>query len=211
MNIFVDIETLPPLDWSEEEKRALAYEKVPANYKNPEPIEKWVEANYQDLWEKLARHPLKAHILCVGTIIEDGDRVSERLSWGVKDWADWMYQQIQGAKSWEAIWIGHNISGFDLPRLRLHLARVAPGHPLIAKIPCKAYSRDVVDTKVLAGGTARDIWLSLGELSEFFGLDGKTGHGSEVLGMYLENRQEDIAEYCMQDTRLAREIYRRLG
>lgn len=211
MRIFIDIETLPPLDWSEEERRAWAREKVPANYKKPESIEEWVEANYMDVWSKLALHPLHSHILCVGTIIEDGDSVSARISWGVKDWADWIYKELQGAKSWEAIWIGHNISGFDLPRLRLHLARVAPGHPLIAKIPCKAYSRDVIDTMVLAGGTARDIRLSLGDLAKFFGLGGKAGHGSEVLGMYLENRQEDIAEYCMQDVRLAREIYRGLG
>ncbi len=49
--------------------------------------------------------------------------------------------------------------------------------------------------------------VSLADLAGALGVGEKSGHGSEVLTLWLEGRQSDITDYCLNDVSITRKVY----
>lgn len=109
------------------------------------------------------------------------------------------------------LWIGHNICGFDLRYLwkRFIVNGIKPN----IKIPydAKPWSNDVYDTMFEWAGTGGDK-KSMDFVCKALGIEGKGDmDGSKVYQAWLDGKYDEIAEYCEDDVKKTREIYKRLN
>ena len=213
--LFIDIETLPPLDWDDAKIDAYVRERVPGTFKKPESIAQWCEENRAEVFARAALDWRVSRIACIGVAYDDGMTAREDcFMGGTTDALELQALRslgrfISDCYAYDAPVCGHNILGFDLPRLHIAAARLDSllvGY--LAALSRNARSR-VVDTMHLAFPTRERV--SLADLGEALGIGGKSGHGSEVLGMYVEGRHGDLMRYCLDDVRLTREVYLRLS
>lgn len=213
--LFIDIETLPPLDWDDAKIDAYVRERVPGTFKKPESIAQWCEENRAEVFARAALDWRVSRIACIGVINEHGETVAEDCFMGgttdaqearaLRDLDDFL-ASVDGHAGQVC---GHNVLGFDLPRLHITAARLgSPVASWLAHVSRNARTR-VVDTMHLAFPTRERAGLA--DLGEALGIGGKSGHGSEVLGMYVDGRHGELMRYCLEDVRLTREVYRRLS
>lgn len=211
MNLFIDIETLPALHWTPEERIAHARRKVPANYSKPESIEKWVAENADEEWRKTALDWRYGSILCIGYAIDDGG--VEVISADENTMLDDLRDAIRATGTRDSgylIWIGHNILRFDLRWLMYTALRL--NHPLAALIPFAKWDRRAVDTAALWSGPDPSGPAKLADIAEYLGIGAKGEglDGSKVYDAWLAGEHERIARYCAQDVELTRAVYRRI-
>lgn len=76
MQIIIDIETLPAIGWTYEEKREHARRKAPANHKKPDSIEKWVDENADEEYRRTALDYRHGYIACVCLLPKVGDPIT---------------------------------------------------------------------------------------------------------------------------------------
>lgn len=212
-NLYIDIETLPPLLWPEHERTAYVAAKVPGQYKKPESIAAWCQENYDEQWGRAALDWRVSRIACIGVMWEPDDSDVIRSACflgGPSDEAEHrmlthLSDFLREHKAWAAHIIGHNVLAFDLPRLHITAARL--GHSLAAWVhDINAESRKrVTDTMHIAFPTKERVGLS--DLACALGVGDKTGHGSEVLPLWLAGRFSDITDYCLHDVALTRKVY----
>lgn len=203
-HICIDIETIPgPVPPSMDEIEA------PGNYKDAAKIEAYKIGKQQDAWAKQALDPLACRVVCIGLAVDDGEAISiihederdtiEELSFVVAKIT------AQGSITW----IGHNAAGFDMLILKLRALKYGYRH-LAASINLDRYRGNVEDTMLMAGfGYGK--YAKLDALASFFGLPTKTGHGSEVWGLWQAGEFDRIAEYCRHDVALTRDVWRMLS
>lgn len=212
-NLYLDIETLPPLLWPEHERTAYVAAKVPGQYKKPESIAAWCQENYEEQWGRAALDWRVSRIACIGVMWEPDDSEVIRSACflgGPSDEAEHrmfthLSDFLREHKAWAAHIIGHNVLAFDLPRLHITAARL--GHSLAAWVhDINAESRKrVTDTMHIAFPTKERVGLS--DLACALGVGDKSGHGSEVLPLWLAGRHSDISDYCLNDVALTRKVY----
>jgi DNA polymerase elongation subunit (family B) len=108
--------------------------------------------------------------------------------------------------------VGHNIISFDLPFLykRSVINRVSPSVEL-----CFARYRSRPLFDVMCEWNKWDMrkFISLDALARILGLESsKQGgiDGAHVYDRFCEGCHQEIADYCMRDVRLTREIYYRM-
>ena len=212
-NLYIDIETLPPLLWPEHERTAYVAAKVPGQFKKPESIAAWCQENYEEQWGRAALDWRVSRIACIGVIWEPDDSEVIRSACflgGPSDEAEHrmfthLSDFLREHKAWAAHIIGHNVLAFDLPRLHITAARL--GHSLAAWVhDINAESRKrVTDTMHIAFPTKERVGLS--DLACAIGVGDKTGHGSEVYTMWLAGRQASIVDYCLNDVAITRSVY----
>ncbi len=208
--IYLDIETLPPLDWTDEQIDAYVRERVPGTFKKPESIAQWCEENRQEVFARAALDWRVSKIACICAIYDDGDKLHEFHGLGgvaaydelvlLTTFEHWLSERgAFGAKV-----CGHNVLGFDLPRM--HLAAARQRMSFVSWFAgLYALRGAVVDTMHLAFPTRERV--SLADLSASLGLGGKSGHGSDVLPMWLDGKPGDVLAYCMDDVRLTRDVH----
>lgn len=206
--LFLDIETLPA-EMTRDEIRALATDKVPANYKDPAKIDAWIAENAAKAHAGTALDSMMGRVLMVAWAVDDGPVSSVYLD-DPNDCRP-VLDALAGAVSGTAhtTWIGHNIAGFDLPYLR-HAAFRAR-HPLAREIPDTRYSNRVRDTMAMWAGTdPRPSYVGLSAIARFLGLGEKAGgmDGSQVYPAWLAGRHDEIRAYGEQDVALVRDVYR---
>jgi len=207
--LYIDIETLPAA-WTDEQIDAHAASSVPGNYTKPESIAKWIEEHRVETWLRTALDWRHARICAIGVIVEIGHDVQERIVIMLDEHGE---RKMLGEL--DAIFtqyapdtiVGHNVVGFDLPRL--HIAAARNGVPLLARRLSwyREHRNAVVDTMRLAMGSER---CRLGDLATALGLEGKSGDESQVYELWVEGRQDAIAAYCLQDVEVTRAVYRAL-
>jgi len=206
--LYLDIETLPAA-WTDEQVDAHALASVPGNYTKPESIAKWVEEHRLEQWLRTALDWRYARICCIGVIVEIGHDVQERTVIMLDEHGERkMLGELDAILVQYApdTIVGHNIVGFDLPRLHIAAARTLPS--LARRLSeYRGHRHAVQDTMRLAMGAER---CRLGDLATALGLEGKSGDGSQVYELWVEGRQDAIAAYCLQDVEVTRAVYRAL-
>jgi len=109
------------------------------------------------------------------------------------------------------VWIGHNICGYDLRYLWKRF--IVNGIKPAIKIPfdAKPWASEVYDTMFEWAGTGNDK-KSMDFVCKALGLEGKTGmDGSMVYQAWLDEKYNEIAEYCKHDIEMTRSIYKRIN
>jgi predicted PolB exonuclease-like 3'-5' exonuclease len=206
--IYLDIETLPAA-WTDEQMDAHAAASVPGNYTKPDSIAKWIAENRQDAWLRTALDWRHARICAIGVIVEIGHDVQERTVAMLDEHGERkMLGELDAILEQYApdTIVGHNVIGFDLPRLHIAAARTLPS--LARRLAdYRGHRHAVVDTMRLAMGMER---CRLGDLALALGLEGKSGDGSQVWDLWLAGCRDEIAAYCLQDVEVTRAVYRAL-
>jgi predicted PolB exonuclease-like 3'-5' exonuclease len=206
--LYIDIETLPAA-WEDEQIDAHAAASVPGNYTKPESVAKWIAENRQEAWLRTALDWRHARICAIGVIVEIGHDVQERIVILLDEHGERkMLAELDVIMEQYApdTIVGHNVIGFDLPRLHIAAARTLPS--LARRLSeYRGHRHAVVDTMRLAMGAER---CRLGDLATALGLEGKSGDGSQVYELWVEGRQDAIAAYCLQDVEVTRAVYRAL-
>jgi len=109
--------------------------------------------------------------------------------------------------------VGHNVFDFDLPFLykRSVIQRVRP----TVELPFTRYrSRPVFDTMHQWNKWSPRKFISLNRLAKVLGLESSKGQGIDgrlIYDRFCEGCHQEIADYCMRDVELVREIYYRMS
>jgi DNA polymerase elongation subunit (family B) len=146
------------------------------------------------------------HVVCIGMIFLEDASEHEWCEAGPDEAA--LLQQFWAAVRPEDRIIGHNVLGFDLPYLqaRTVVCQVEPSR----RFDLRRYSTNpVYDTMQVWANWDRQKFPKLETLAAVLGLQGKRGSGDQVAKWFAAKDWARIKEYCMQDVRLTRDIYRR--
>jgi len=232
--LFIDIETIPGqaaavmevLRADAEQDKAAC--KAPANYKDPEKIaaniaeqHAAIDAAMDDKWRKTSFDGAYGQIAVIGFALNDDDPCSLWL----EDWEmpkaerhiltafnDSLSKLIPVNMEPATCVVGHNVSAFDLRFLaqRSIICGVRP-HPVISRAAAaKPWESDrVYDTMIQWAGVGGRIKLD--KLCKALGLPGKGDvDGSKVWDYVRDGRISEIADYCADDVRKTRDVYRRM-
>jgi predicted PolB exonuclease-like 3'-5' exonuclease len=198
-----------PAAWTDEQVDAHAAASVPGNYTKPDSIAKWIAENRQETWLRTALDWRHARICAIGVIVEIGHDVQERtVAMRDEHGERKMLAELDAILEQYApdTIVGHNVIGFDLPRLHIAAARTLPS--LARRLAdYRGHRHAVVDTMRLAMGAER---CRLGDLAIALGLEGKSGDGTQVWALWLAGCRDEIAAYCLQDVEVTRAVYRAL-
>lgn len=211
-HLYIDIETLPCADPAE-----VPTPKAPSNYKDPEKIAAYIEEARASAWRETSLDPLLGRVFCIGTAVDDNpvetlydaDGTQEERLIGELA-ATVAYATENGRYS--LLWIGHNISGFDLRWLWFRAVKY--GHRELARLlPYQRWQQgQIADTlRIAQGSDWSGKGLGLSRLAEFFGMAGKAEglDGSKVYDAWLAGEHDRIRAYCAADVELARSLYDR--
>jgi predicted PolB exonuclease-like 3'-5' exonuclease len=220
MNIFFDIETVPAQDPQVRADIASSI-TAPAQYKKPESIAEWLrenrESEAESAWLKTSFDGGSGQVVCVSWATDDSDartlvvndltRKSEASLLDVL-FSDWT--KLHANSGLRPVLIGHNHVGFDIPFVwkRAMVHGIKP--PLWFPRNPKPWSDSVIDTMHLWDPTQR-AGGSMDRICRLLGIPGKGDvSGADVWPMAQAGRFSEIAEYCGDDVKRTREMYRRM-
>lgn len=201
--IFVDIETLPPAECGHPD----------CNGRDPCPDEEY---------RKLALRAEQGRVLCIGLVVEQNntilhqgvlgrDRCTLRLHCDEAKTLRAFWKQFIGFDTKRDLVVGHNVYDFDLLFLykRSIIHQVKP--PIMLSF-ARYRSQPIFDTM-----REWEKWafnrISLHDLARALSLPSSKRNGldgSKVSESYMKNLHVEIADYCMRDVLLTREIYYRM-
>ncbi len=200
--IFLDIETLPP-------------------DRDDHLIQSKLHQFTDEQYRKLALESEYGRLLCIGLISELDGQIEHRGLYGRdKETLRFHLDEVRILRGfWNLVkdfdihrdlFIGHNILDFDLHFLcqRSIIRNVKPSIEICF---ARYRSRPIYDVMWEFEHWRRHI--SLDELAKILGLESSKQNGadgSKVYDLFVEDRHQDIAEYCLRDVDLTREIYRRM-
>jgi predicted PolB exonuclease-like 3'-5' exonuclease len=197
--LFFDIETI-------KSKKAPSRDeiKVPGNITKPETIEKYINENLQEIWEKTALQSLKAQIICIGYAFDDEP---VQVITGTEEEIIKKFEEVIMEGPF-LDWVGQNILSFDLPFI-YHRAIKYGCKALRNVTPNQKFAKNVFDTMTMFAGTNYQSYHSLNDIAEYLGLPNhkKDMNGNMVGKFYEEGKMEEIKEYCKQDVELERMVY----
>ena len=223
MLIHFDAETLPTNDPAVIAELEAAI-KPPATYSKPESIAKWMEENKaQALAEavhKTGLNGLYGRICVIGYAFDDeepfavsGDDEKELLESFYSHVFDRVTQVAHhGLVEGKATFVGHNLIGFDLPFLkhRSIINRVKPPKCFLDAFNAKPWGNEVADTMLMWSSDPHKRG-SMDKLCRAFGIPGKGDFdGSQVAQEWACGDRNKVVEYCKDDVKRTREIYKRI-
>jgi len=203
LRVFLDIETLPP-----ERDDPLLKERA--------------AQSDEEEYRRLALDGRYGRLLCIGLIIEENSLITRRGVLG-RDRATGKFH-LDEVKMLRSFWkliggfdprrdllVGFNLLDFDLDFLctRSVVRRVKPPFNV-----CFARFRSSPVYDVMWEFTHWRKKISLDEASKVLGLESSKQdgvNGSKVYDLFLADRHEEIADYCMRDVELTRAVYYRLN
>ena len=207
--LFLDIETIPTdLDWVIDDLRAKI--KPPAQYKKPESIAEWMDAN-ADIELAKAIHSTGldgafGRICCIGYAFDDepvqtvGTHLQMTEHTILADFA----ADINSRKITKIV--GHNVFDFDLEFIKKR--SIIKGVKIELPFLASKYDSIFFDTMTKWSTQKR---ISMDKLARVLGIEGKVDvDGSMVWDMYQRGEDKAIADYCSDDVRMVREIYKRM-
>lgn len=217
MKTFLDIETIPSQDASVAANISETI-KPPGNIKKSESIEEWIKNEkpkaIEEAVAKTALDGTYGQIVCIGYAFDD-DAV--KLVSGADEslilrtfFADLQHAYSESSGSGLPLFIGHNLTDFDL-RFIFHRAvinKVQP--PMCFPINPKSWEENIFDTmKYWAGYKG---FIGLDRLAKALGLEGKstTFTWEDILPAFLRGDFNSIEVYCGDDVELTRDVYKRL-
>jgi len=237
MRAFIDIETCPSADPTViADIRASI--KPPANYSKPDSIAQWMETKGEhaalEAISKTALSPEDGSIIAIGIGLDDDqdpvvftrDPNSETDAYVILDALTYVNDLLEDACTFSSTdpgklihkpvpyWVGHNITGFDLPFLwkRLVINDLKPDLPL----PCPdeiRHGRNCFDTMQAWAGYRGMV--SLSRLCRVLGIpdpkqnqDGITG--ANAWEFWRRGDLETVKTYCASDVTAARAVFHRI-
>lgn len=207
--LYLDIETIPTdLDWVIEDLRASI--KPPATYKKPESIAEWMEINaeqvLQDAIHATGLDGSVGRICCIGYAFDDepvqtvGTHLQMTEHTILADFA----ADINSRKITKIV--GHNVFDFDLEFIKKRA--IIKGVKIELPFFASKYDSIFFDTMTKWGTQKR---ISMDKLARVLGLKGKSNiDGSMVWDIFQRGEDQAIADYCADDVRMVREIYKRM-
>lgn len=211
----VDIETVP-VDDALVRAEIAAGITPPGNMTKPETIAIWEETRKPALVEDaFARGGLSAvtgRIVCIGAVHKGGEQ-----TWCGEDEAELLHLFFEyvSALGEPVTFVGHAISGFDLPFLRQRAIVHRRKAPLSLRKAWSAKPWDVehVGDTMTAWSPDRDKRISLDRLCRLLGIPSPKADGmdgSQVYGLWQQGRLQEISNYCLADCRAALACYERI-
>jgi len=208
MKIYIDLETIPVQD---EDKKTYLLEnmKPPANYKSDEAIQKWKDANAENVILNTSFDGTFGQICTIGYAVGD-DPVQTIQRLGEDTDAHIIqrfYDDIYKVKN--PYFIAHN-KEFDLRFLWLRTV-INQSDNLGVQIPVDdRYNKSSFCTmKAWAGFYGKGG--SLDSVCRALGIPGKQGMtGADVWSEYQAGHYQKIADYCADDVEAVRAIYKRI-
>lgn len=193
-------------------------------------LELWVERFRDEKLEETAQEELhktcfdggKGHIAVIGFAFDD----HAPSAWSATDdddnfdisrerdlLAD-VFTEIAAAfnptKDMRPVFIGHNLTGFDLRFLFQRAVVLGIKPPSIIPFKARAWDEHVFDTMIAWAGIGNRI--SLDNLCKALGIEGKGSiDGSMVWPMIQKGRIGEVAEYCRHDIEITRNAFYRLN
>lgn len=188
--LILDIETGPG------EQPSIDDMKVPANYTNPETIQKHKEANLEKAWRSQSLSSVAGEVFCIGVKLWDGP--TEVIVGADERETMEMFDIYLHGLSYPKV-IAHHGKTFDFPFL-FHRALKYRMKTTVNIFSGTGGSR-LVDTNKIMAGTDYRAMLSLDNMSKV--LLGKSAKG-EITGAYVfdliqQKRGDDIINYCAED------------
>lgn len=213
-DVFIDIETLPAIDWSDEEIADHVRGKVPGNYKSDEATAKWVKENTDSVFGKTALNPTLGFVWMVAVrIAVDGKlpiqpakvfvahygpnrmhlRKDEESM--LDDLDEYLENMLDGGD--RVFMVGHNLKAFDRTWLVLRALRY--DQRALSRLCLDATA---IDTMELAGIKQSRVshTVTLDAMCRWFGIDGKGDMtGADVYPAWRDGRVDEVSAYCAAD------------
>lgn len=233
--IYLDIETIPgQQEFVKEELLAEAEEtkstlKAPANYKDPEAIEKYlstkfkeIDAEVDDKWRKTSFDGGLGQIACISVAFGDEAPINiYEEDWKNKE-ADVLarfYMHVISATKKEVgrrpVFVGHNVANFDLRFLYQRSIMLGVKPPSVMPYNVKPWDDAIFDTMTAWAGFNKTVKLD--KLCRIFGIAQKGAEigeeidGSQVWDYVQRGEIAKVALYCGGDVERCRGVYKRLN
>jgi 3'-5' exonuclease len=214
MILTLDIETLPTTD-PEVIDAIAATIRPPANYSKPDTIAKWMDENYaqalKDAVAKTSFDGLYSSIACIAVAFGDDEVLAfdTNRSGSEAMMIDDFYCHIMSESV--DVFCGHNIAGFDLPFLkhRSIINGIKPPLALLKAMRARPWDDYIADT-MLMWSAERDKRVSMDKLCKALGIPGKGDFDGSMVADTWPTDPQKVIEYCKDDVRRTREIYKRL-
>ena len=156
--------------------------------------------------QKGALDALTGRIVCIGTLIDDGQQVTEHvfIDQDVRKMLTQFWDFLRGSD----LLVGHNVLDFDLPFIqqRCWILGIKPSREVNLR---KYYTNQVFDTMQIWGHWLKKVKLD--DLSGALACGHKNGHGTDVSQWWSSGNLQKIADYCLEDVRLAYKIFCRMN
>jgi len=220
--LYIDIETLPEgepdfelLKTEEELKKEApkSYSKV----KQEEWVVKKLESQVEDMnkeFRKGSLESLKGRIFCIAVAYDNNPihvieyNVDEKVI--LCEFEKWIRDNIPEREIYITKFVGKNVKKFDL-RWIFHRALRYNRKDLINWLPIGKYDKRIEDIGDLFDMYSYGVYTKLDDMAKYLGLDGKGDiDGSQVYDYFLDNRYNEIHEYCADDVDQTRKIHYRL-
>lgn len=222
--LYLDIETLPCSDPKVIAEIAASI-KPPGTIKKQESIDAWMAEN-KDAAVKEAVHKtgfsgLYGSIACICYAFDDGEVFSVSVSNEISEkvMLESFYLHVfntsaidshRGMVGGDLTVVGHNVVGFDLPFIkhRSIINKVKPSPQFIKAFDDK-WGKDVKDTMIM-WSPDKERRASMDNLCKAFGIHGKGDFDGSMVADTWPVDPEKVIEYCRDDVRRTREIYKRI-
>jgi 3'-5' exonuclease len=238
-HIYFDIETIPAqrdthvaairAEMDADRATALQLVKAPSNYKDPEKIAAYIEAERERInadHEAFVQAAILktgldgsfGQIVCIGWAFDDGE--TQSLQAGglslddeaslIADWFAALSAAHVGNSGTRPVLVGHNHAAFDIPFVwkRAIVHGIKP--PFWFPRDPKPWSDVLFDTMTQWAGARERI--SLDRLCRALGITGKDDFtGADVWPAVQAGRINDVASYCRGDVERTRAIHRRMS
>ena len=216
-NLYFDLEVIPGCQWYQEQ--AAAAVRPPSNYRSEDAIEKWwKEVGQAAKLEAIHRTcfiPAYGQIVCIGWALDDGPTeylVGEDEAILLGRFFTHLEETLPNDRVKHLRWIGHNISGFDIPYLRMRCILHGIKSDYLPEHGIKPWDTSkVFDTLgMLAGRDTKGY--SLGNMAKLFGIIDPMENldGSMVWEMWKSGLHNAVGEYCANDVSITRSLYNRI-
>ena len=214
--LVIDIETgnAP----AESIENALNSWEPPKNYKDPAKIEEKRKADFDKILERGALLDASP-ILCIAVktpnarlLINGMGGVNSVEGWKVYDWQEerkmlyFLREWLNNNTNMDSIVVGHNVRGFDLPKLRNAYLRHRLKLPELLAITARPdEGPQVVDTaqlfKAFSMEHRNDFCPSISDMAQSLGLPMPKGviSGADVPRLHAAGRYQEILTYCAID------------
>ena len=223
MLLYLDIETLPCAD-PEFIAQVEAGITAPAQYKKPESIAEWLEANkaqaVKDAVAKTSFDGLYGSIACICYAFNDGEVFSVDARDGEKTMLEYFYSHVfdiatvehnAGLAEMPLTIVGHNVAGFDLPFLkhRSLINSVKPINQFIKAMAAKSWDSCIADTMLMWSSDSQKR-VSMDKLCKAFGIPGKGDFDGSMVADTWPTEPLKVIGYCIADVERTRQIHKRL-
>ncbi|ARK86092.1 hypothetical protein [Burkholderia pseudomallei] len=193
-------------------------------------LEMWVERFRDEKLEETAQEELhktcfdggKGHIAVVGLAFDDRAPSAWTATDGSgnfniareRDMLAVAFAEIFAAfnpsSDMRPIFVGHNITGFDLRFLFQRAVVLGIKPPSIIPFNARPWDAHIFDTMTAWAGVGNRV--SLDNLCKALGIKGKGGiSGADVWPMIQQGRIAEVAKYCKHDVEITREAFYRLS